>query len=91
MQQYLKELDYFNRTYSLMDSRATRKIKFFMQILLDNSSVEELRNCYYSKYKKFDLKYKQLEKALESGQSLEQLKFKVVSCSVDKLHSLRIF
>ena len=91
MKDLTKELDYFNRTYDFLGCRKTAYIKVFMYKLLECSSVENLKDYYYNNSKKFNLEYKNLERDLNLPLALEELKYRIVNCSINKLHSFQIF
>ena len=91
MDKFLKELCYFNNTYNILGCRKSIYIKDFLEILLDCSSVDTLKKCYYSNYKKFNLEYKTLQRDLDLQLPLEEIKYRVVTCSINKLHSFQSF
>ena len=91
MKDYDNELKYFYRTYDRLVSHEISNIKEFMLSLLECSSSKILEEFYYTESKKYNLIFPQLEKDIKEKKSLVELKFRIVSCAVNKLHSAQRF
>jgi len=86
-----KELKYFNNAYSNTNVKSEHKrLKDFLTRLLEFNSIEDLQEYYYNKSNELDIKFPRLEDELKKENTLEHIKFIVVTNSVNLLHSYNL-
>lgn len=86
MQSYKTELNYFEKIYfDIEENNTVRAIRNTLYSLIDLDSIEKMQKYYKTIRENENLPFKILEGDIDTNESLEGVKTKLISSAIDKL------